>query len=57
MVGPQQGSKDDYGLTFREQVLDVRIIGFLLHRRAGVPRHHLPGGRRALRQAPGSCGR
>src|SRR3954451_6626173 len=30
MVGPQQGSKDDYGLTFREQVLDVRIVWFLL---------------------------
>src|SRR3954471_8654629 len=30
MVGPQQGSKDDYGLTFREQVLNVRIIGFLI---------------------------
>jgi ABC-type branched-subunit amino acid transport system permease subunit len=30
MVGPQQGSKDDYGLTFREQVLNVRIVWFLL---------------------------
>jgi ABC-type branched-subunit amino acid transport system permease subunit len=30
MVGPQQGSKDDYGLTFREQVLNLRIIGFLV---------------------------
>ena len=30
MVGPQQGSKSDYGLTFREQVLNVRIIWFLL---------------------------
>jgi ABC-type branched-subunit amino acid transport system permease subunit len=30
MVGPQQGSRDDYGLTFRHQVLNVRIIWFLL---------------------------
>jgi ABC-type branched-subunit amino acid transport system permease subunit len=30
MVGPQQGSRNDYGLTFREQVLNVRIIWFLL---------------------------
>jgi ABC-type branched-subunit amino acid transport system permease subunit len=30
MVGPQQGSKSDYGLTFRHQVLNVRIIWFLL---------------------------
>jgi ABC-type branched-subunit amino acid transport system permease subunit len=30
MVGPQQGSKSDYGLGFRESVLNVRIIGFLL---------------------------
>ena len=30
MVGPQQGSRDDYGLTFRHQVLNVRIIGFLV---------------------------
>ena len=30
MVGEQQGSQDDYGLAFRESVLDVRIVGFLL---------------------------
>jgi ABC-type branched-subunit amino acid transport system permease subunit len=30
MVGPQQGSKNDYGLTFREQVLNPRIIAFLV---------------------------
>jgi ABC-type branched-subunit amino acid transport system permease subunit len=30
MVGPQQGSKNDYGLEFRQSVLDVRIIWFLL---------------------------
>src|SRR3954468_19570316 len=30
MVGPQQGSRDDYGLTFREQVLSARIVWFLL---------------------------
>jgi ABC-type branched-subunit amino acid transport system permease subunit len=30
MVGPQQGSRDDYGLTFRHQVLNIRIIWFLL---------------------------
>jgi hypothetical protein len=30
MVGRQQGSQQDYGLAFRESVLDVRIIGFLL---------------------------
>jgi ABC-type branched-subunit amino acid transport system permease subunit len=30
MVGPQQGSKGDYGLTFREQVLNPRIFAFLL---------------------------
>ena len=30
MVGPQQGSRSDYGLTFREPVLNVRIIWFLL---------------------------
>jgi ABC-type branched-subunit amino acid transport system permease subunit len=30
MVGPQQGSKQDYGLEFRESVLNVRIVYFLL---------------------------
>ena len=30
MVGPHQGSQQDYGLAFREAVLDVRIFGFLL---------------------------
>ena len=30
MVGTQQGSQDDYGLAFREAVLDVRIVWFLL---------------------------
>src|SRR4051812_950770 len=30
MVGTQQGSQQDYGLAFRESVLDVRIIWFLL---------------------------
>jgi ABC-type branched-subunit amino acid transport system permease subunit len=30
MVGPQQGSQQDYGLAFREAVLDVRIVWFLL---------------------------
>jgi hypothetical protein len=30
MVGQQQGSQNDYGLGFRESVLDVRIIWFLL---------------------------
>jgi ABC-type branched-subunit amino acid transport system permease subunit len=30
MVGPQQGSKNDYGLTFREQVLSPRIVAFLV---------------------------
>ncbi|MGZ4546036.1 MAG: branched-chain amino acid ABC transporter permease [Blastococcus sp.] len=30
MVGPQQGSKQDYGLGFRESVLNVRIVYFLL---------------------------
>ena len=30
MVGPQQGSKQDYGLAFREAVLNVRIVYFLL---------------------------
>ena len=30
MVGPQQGSKSDYGLTFREQVLNPRIFAFLV---------------------------
>jgi ABC-type branched-subunit amino acid transport system permease subunit len=30
MVGSQQGSKQDYGLGFRESVLNVRIVYFLL---------------------------
>jgi len=30
MVGSQQGSKQDYGLAFRESVLNVRIVYFLL---------------------------
>jgi ABC-type branched-subunit amino acid transport system permease subunit len=30
MVGTHQGSRDDYGLAFRESVLNTRIIGFLL---------------------------
>ena len=30
MVGPQQGSQDDYGQAFRESVLNPRILGFLL---------------------------
>jgi len=30
MVGTQQGSQQDYGLSFREAVLDVRIVWFLL---------------------------
>jgi ABC-type branched-subunit amino acid transport system permease subunit len=30
MVGTQQGSQQDYGLAFRQSVLDVRIIWFLL---------------------------
>jgi ABC-type branched-subunit amino acid transport system permease subunit len=30
MVGTQQGSQQDYGLTFRESVLNVRIVWFLL---------------------------
>jgi ABC-type branched-subunit amino acid transport system permease subunit len=30
MVGPQQGSKSDYGLTFRHQVLNPRIFAFLV---------------------------
>jgi len=30
MVGPQQGSKSDYGLTFRHQVLSPRIVAFLV---------------------------
>jgi ABC-type branched-subunit amino acid transport system permease subunit len=30
MVGKQQGSKQDYGLAFRESVLNVRIVYFLL---------------------------
>ncbi len=30
MVGPQQGSQDDYGQAFREAVLAPRILGFLL---------------------------
>ncbi|MCU1670623.1 MAG: branched-chain amino acid transporter permease [Blastococcus sp.] len=30
MVGKQQGSKDDYGLAFREAVLNPRIFYFLL---------------------------
>jgi ABC-type branched-subunit amino acid transport system permease subunit len=30
MVGRQQGSQNDYGLGFRQAVLDVRIIWFLL---------------------------
>jgi ABC-type branched-subunit amino acid transport system permease subunit len=30
MVGPQQGSERDYGLAFREAVLNVRIVYFLL---------------------------
>jgi hypothetical protein len=30
MVGPQQGSRSDYGLTFREQVLSPRIVAFLV---------------------------
>ncbi|MDB5733246.1 MAG: branched-chain amino acid transporter permease [Variovorax sp.] len=30
MVGPQQGSRSDYGLGFRESVLNLRIVYFLL---------------------------
>jgi ABC-type branched-subunit amino acid transport system permease subunit len=30
MVGTQQGSQQDYGLAFRESVLNVRIVWFLL---------------------------
>ena len=30
MVGPQQGSRNDYGLTFRAQVLSPRIFAFLV---------------------------
>jgi ABC-type branched-subunit amino acid transport system permease subunit len=30
MVGTQQGSQLDYGLAFRESVLNIRIVGFLL---------------------------
>ena len=38
MVGPQQGSETDYGLAFRESVLNVRIVVFLLIGVAGLPR-------------------
>ena len=41
MVGPQEGTQEDYGYAFRQAIFesaDLRVPG---HRRAGLPRDHL----------------